>query len=174
MKKIFLTTTFLLATTLSSKVLSEVTVPHIFTANTPAKAAEVNQNFTSLANNIQVNADKIASLESPALNSLLVGTWNVYSYQTQNVNVANVTFNENGTFIINSGSTSLSFTYDCMQNDTNCLKSGTWLVQHDGFMLSATTNKDSPLPMYSMFIAKRGDYLYFQRALNQIVFVKSN
>lgn len=39
----------------------DVSVPHTFTAHTPAKAAEVNANFTALKN--KVNANKVAGID---------------------------------------------------------------------------------------------------------------
>lgn len=56
---------FLLALVSEAQAAS-VTVPNSFSAGAPARAAEVNANFTALANAINANAGDIAALQSSA------------------------------------------------------------------------------------------------------------
>jgi len=57
----------LFAFLLSTAALAQTTVPHNFTAGAPARASEVNANFSALASAIDALAGRVAALESPTL-----------------------------------------------------------------------------------------------------------
>lgn len=68
----------------SSFLGAETEVPHVFTPGEPASAAQVNENFASLATAINDLAAQIAALETPAgTPGGVVGTYKVVSTQTE-------------------------------------------------------------------------------------------
>jgi hypothetical protein len=94
---------------LSAAAHAQVTVPNTFQPASPAKASEVNANFTALATAINSLATRVAKLEGTVLAADLVGTYSLrgLGVESNNNHVAHYTYS--GTITLQADGT-VSFT----------------------------------------------------------------
>lgn len=119
------------------------TVPNTFTPGTPARAAEVNENFQTLATAINNLAARVTKLEGgPTTDADVIGTYKASNLQIGLLQVANVANQEveaisyEGTITFAANHT-FSFTFAGKENDAdgpdtdNGTVNGTWSLANN-------------------------------------------
>lgn len=131
--KLFLCSLFLGAT-----AHAQVTVPNTFQPASPAKASEVNANFTALATAINALTARVAKLEGTVVSADLVGTYALsgLGIETNNNHTAHYAFQ--GTVTLNSGG-AVSFNVTQTGHQTNFSTPFTDVVFPNGGTSSGTT-----------------------------------
>jgi hypothetical protein len=136
---------------------AQVTVPHVFTPGTPARATEVNENFQALATAINGLAARLSKLEGgPTTDADVVGNYTLSILQVGNGEVAvgngdSEAISYDGTFTFAADHTFTS-TFTGHKNDSqgphadDGTIAGTWSLANNS--VSMTITGQTPVPLH--------------------------